>query len=177
MTILFREGFGLNTNLYETNILNLTVVLIVVVKVVGDALRSLLDQRRQAILATLEEADQKAREAKKRLEIAQRDLEDARIRVQEIRTQMNQTIEKDNLFIQKQLKRDLLRFQERGKQAIELERQRVKESISQQISNIALHSAKDTLLKTFGRQRRGASSKQKELNEIYMRETFCQLKR
>jgi len=54
MIITLRQGFGLNTNLFETNILNLTVVIGVVIKVVGDSLRSLLDQRRKTILSTLQ---------------------------------------------------------------------------------------------------------------------------
>jgi PII-like signaling protein len=56
-----RHGFGFNTNLLETNVLNLSVVVRIVVKVVGDALRELLDQRRKAIVSTLTEADKKKR--------------------------------------------------------------------------------------------------------------------
>ena len=62
-----RHGFGLNTNLFETNVLNLAVVVGVVVTVVGDAVQSLLNQRRQNILSTLAEADKKAREAQKQI--------------------------------------------------------------------------------------------------------------
>jgi F-type H+-transporting ATPase subunit b len=176
MRILLSQGFGLNTDLYETNILNLTVVIIVVVKVVGDALQTLLTQRRQLILSMLQEADKKAIEAKERLETAQRDLENARLRSEEIQGQVVKTIERDNLIIQKQLKNDLTRFQERGRQAIELERQRVQKSVSTQISRLALSSAENILLKTFRRQ--GTSnSKQIELNEAYIQETFCRLKR
>jgi F0F1-type ATP synthase membrane subunit b/b' len=54
-----RHGFGFNTNLLETNVLNLRVVVRIVVKVVGESLRELLDQRRQTILSTLQEADKK----------------------------------------------------------------------------------------------------------------------
>ena len=53
--IPLRQGFGFNTNLIETNVLNLAVVIGVVIKVVGDSLRSLLDQRRSTILSTLQE--------------------------------------------------------------------------------------------------------------------------
>jgi F-type H+-transporting ATPase subunit b len=67
-----RHGFGLNTILFETNILNLIVVVRIVVTVVGDALRNLLDQRRKVILSTLQEADKKAREAQNRLEEAKK---------------------------------------------------------------------------------------------------------
>jgi F-type H+-transporting ATPase subunit b len=173
MTVLFRQSFGFNTNLYETNILNLTVVLAIVIKVVGDSLQTLLSQRRKMILSTLQEADQKARDAKRRLDKAQRDLEETRTYAAEIRTQATRTIERENIAIQKQLKGDLVRFRERGQQAIEIEQQRIKQSIYKKITNLALDSAESTLLKTF----RIPSSKQKELNEVHTQTTFYRLKR
>ena len=169
-----RQGFGLNTNLFETNILNLTVVIGVVIKVVGDSLRTLLDQRRKTILSTLQEADLKANEAKQRLEAAQRTLEEARLRVQEIRTQTVRAIEREKSIAQKQLERDLNRLQERKDQAIQIERQRTTQLISHQISTLALTSAENILLNALGSQDI-SSSKQKELNEMHVRKTFCQL--
>jgi F-type H+-transporting ATPase subunit b len=174
MMTLLRQGFGVNTNLFETNILNLTVVVGVVIKVVGDSLRSLLDQRRQTILSTLQEADLKAKEAKKRLEEAQRTLEEARLRVQEIRMQTIQAIEREKLIAQKQLERDLCRLRERKDQVVQLERQRATQFISNQISTLALNSAENILLNALGSQST-SSSKQKELNEMHVRKTFCQL--
>ena len=64
------EGFGLNGNILETNIINLSVVIAIVVSFGGDALRSLLENRRQSILTTLEQADRRAKEAEERLQEA-----------------------------------------------------------------------------------------------------------
>ena len=172
--IPLRQGFGFNTNLIETNVLNLAVVIGVVIKVVGDSLRSLLDQRRRTILSTLQEADLKAKEAKQRLEAAQRTLEEARSRVQEIRIQTVQTVEREKSEAQKQLERDLNRLRERRDQAIQLERQRATQFISYQISGLALNSAENILLNALN-PKNTSSSKQKELNEMYVRETLCQL--
>ena len=176
MMVIIRQGFGFNTNLFETNVLNLRVVLGVVVTFVGDALRTLLDQRRKIILSTLEEVDQKAKEVQKRLEDAQRAVEEARNRAQEIRNQAIQTIEQEDLVIQEALKSDLNRIQERGKQRIKLERQRIIQSAAQQVAKMTLKIAEGTLLITFNSQRK-SRSKQKELNDMHVRETFRQLKR
>ena len=176
MMVIIRQGFRLNTNLFETNVLNLIVVLGVVVTFVGDALRTLLDQRRQIILSTLQEVDQKAKEVQKRLEDAQRAVEVARNRAQEIRNQAVQTIEQENIIIQETLKIDLNRIQERGKQRIKLERQRIIQSVAQQVAKRTLKIAEGTLLITFNSQRK-SRSKQKELNDMHVRETFRQLKR
>jgi F-type H+-transporting ATPase subunit b len=174
MMTLLRQGFGLNTNLFETNVLNLAVVLRVVIKVVGDSLKTLLDQRRKSILSTLQEVDQKAKEAKQRLREANKTLEEARSRSQEIRIQATQAVERENCVAQERLESDRRRLQERRNQAIQLERQRMTQSISDQVSNIALTSAENTLLKLF-LSKDTSNPKQKELNEICMRETFCQL--
>jgi len=176
MILLVRDGFGLNTNLFETNVLNLVVVLRVVVVVVGDALRTLLDQRRQTILSTLQEASKKAREAQQQLENAQKAVETAQLRAQEIRIKMVQVVEQENYAIQQQLNEDLRRLQERGRQAIQLERQRTVQIIAQQVANLALVTAENTLLETL-RSYGTAFSKQTELNELHVRETFRKLKR
>jgi hypothetical protein len=44
--LTMRYGFGFNTDIFETNVLNLAVVVAIVVTVVGDAVATLLDQRR-----------------------------------------------------------------------------------------------------------------------------------
>jgi F0F1-type ATP synthase membrane subunit b/b' len=135
-----------------------------------------LDQRRKIILSTLQEVDQKAKEVQKRLEDAQLSVEVARNRAQEIRNQAIQTIEQENTIIQEALKSDLKRIQERGKQRIKLERQRIIQSVSQQVAKITLRAAEGKLLITFNSQRK-SRSKQKELNDMHVRETFRQLKR
>jgi F-type H+-transporting ATPase subunit b len=44
------HGFGFNTNILETNVINLAVVIAVVVSVVGDAVRELLKNRKKQLL-------------------------------------------------------------------------------------------------------------------------------
>ena len=162
MMVIIRQGFGIKTNLFETNVLNLTVVLGVVVTFVGDALRILLDQRRQKILSTLEEVDKKAKEIQQRMEEAQRAVEMARSRAQEIRDQAIEAIEQENIIMQKILKGDLHGIQERGEQRIKLERQRIVQSVAQQVAKMTLKIAEGMLLITFSSQRK-SRSKQKEL--------------
>jgi F-type H+-transporting ATPase subunit b len=176
MMMIPRYGFGFNTDLFETNVLNLRVVLGIVVTFVGDALRTLLDQRRQIILATLQEVDKKAKEIQQRLEDARKSVETARLRAEEIRNQAIQAVDKENITIQRQLKDELNRLQERGRQGIQLERQRIIQFVAQQVANMTLKTAENSLLITFGPQGPGRS-KQKELNDMHVRETFSQLKR
>jgi F0F1-type ATP synthase membrane subunit b/b' len=153
----------------------LIVVVRIVVTVVGDALRNLLDQRRKVILSTLQEADKKAREAQNRLEEAKKSVETARLRTKEILDQAIKTAEQESFFIQEQLANDLQRLQDRGQQGIQLERQRTVQAIAQQVANLALITAESTLFTSLGSQG-SALLKQKELNEIHVRDTFRKLK-
>ena len=176
MIVTIRQGFGFKTDLFETNILNLAVVLGIVVTFVGDALRTLLDQRQKIILSTLQEVDQKAKEVQQRLEEARESVETARLRAQEIRNQAIQTVEQENVIMQQMLKDDLLRLQERGRQRIQLERQKMIQFVARQVANITLKRTEGSLLASFSSQGQSIS-KQKELNDIHVRETFRQLKR
>jgi len=169
-----RHGFGFNTNLLETNVLNLRVVVRIVVKVVGDALRELLDQRRQTILSTLQEADKKKYILQQQLDIAKEAVKIARITAEDIRSQSIQTIDQENYAIEEKLKKDLEILQQSSDQAIKLERQRAMQSITQQVISLALKTAENKLISL---NPKGPSySKQKDLNNLHVKETFRKLK-
>ena len=79
------EGFGFNTNIFETNVINLAAVIAIVISFVGPNLTSLLDDRKKTILNNLEEANQRALEAQQRLTEARAQLEMAKTKAQQIR--------------------------------------------------------------------------------------------
>jgi F-type H+-transporting ATPase subunit b len=64
--ILMHSGFGINTNLLETNIINLVAVVAIVVSFVGSNLTALLDERKKTIGNNLEEANQRALETQEK---------------------------------------------------------------------------------------------------------------
>nr|YP_009329556.1 ATP synthase CF0 B subunit [Chlamydomonas leiostraca]APD80613.1 ATP synthase CF0 B subunit [Chlamydomonas leiostraca] len=78
-------GFGINTNIFETNIINLAAVVGIVVSFVGNNLSALLEDRKKTILSNLEEANQRALEAQEKLNKAKANLELAKKKAQEIR--------------------------------------------------------------------------------------------
>jgi len=65
-------GFALNTNILDTNIINLVVVLGVLFTVGGDALKATLANRKEAILSTMQEAEERAKQAQAQLEEAKK---------------------------------------------------------------------------------------------------------
>jgi F-type H+-transporting ATPase subunit b len=79
------EGFGINTNIFETNIINLSAVVAVVVSFVGKNLTALLEDRKKTILNNLQEANQRAKEAQEKLSTAKAQLELAKKKASSIR--------------------------------------------------------------------------------------------
>lgn len=79
------EGFGINTNIFETNVINLAAVVTIVVSFVGKNLTSLLEDRKKTILSNLQEATQRAAEAQERLAQAKAQLELAQKKAKDIR--------------------------------------------------------------------------------------------
>jgi F-type H+-transporting ATPase subunit b len=79
------EGFGINTNIFETNVINLAAVVAIVVSFVGQNLSALLEDRKKTIVNNLQEASQRAAEAQERLSVAKNQLELAKKKAAEIR--------------------------------------------------------------------------------------------
>lgn len=140
------SGFGLNTDVFETNILNLAVVVGVVVTVVGDAIKTLLAQRRQTILSTMQDATKKVQDAQKRLEEARSRVEKARARANEIRIQTIESIQRERLSRQKQLEEDKLRLHERKLQIEKTEFQREQRSIRTKLIKLAMAEAESHIV-------------------------------
>lgn len=55
----FQENFEFNTNIFETNLINLSIVLVIVIRFLGEALNNLLESRRQLIVKNLENSNKK----------------------------------------------------------------------------------------------------------------------
>lgn len=79
------HGFGINTNIFETNIINLAAVIGIVVSFVGNNLTAILEDRKKTIVNNLQEATQRALEAEEKLTQARAQLEQAKQKAQEIR--------------------------------------------------------------------------------------------
>jgi F-type H+-transporting ATPase subunit b len=139
------HGFGINTNILETNVINLAVVIGVVVTFVGDALKSLLENRRQAILNNLKEADQKAFEAQERLNQAKAALNEAIKKAEMIKQQSVVTAEQESQQVVRQTQEELARLEQSKQDTIQLQRQRAIQQLSQQVINLALSQVKNKL--------------------------------
>ena len=78
-------GFGLNLNLFETNLINLVIVIGVLYWFLKGFLGGILERRRQAILKDLEDSEGRLRQATAELARAQEDLAAAQQKAEKIR--------------------------------------------------------------------------------------------
>nr|YP_010564953.1 ATP synthase CF0 B subunit [Chlamydomonas chlamydogama]UZA61952.1 ATP synthase CF0 B subunit [Chlamydomonas chlamydogama] len=99
-------GFGINTNIFETNIINLAAVLGIVISFVGSNLTTLLEERKKTILNNLQEANQRAIEAAEKLNTARTQLELAKKKAAEIREEgvLRSTAEINNVVSQHEIR-------------------------------------------------------------------------
>jgi len=82
--LLATEGFSLNTNIFDTNIINLIIVIVVLVWFLKGFLGGILERRREAIIADLKDAEERLLIASRALEEGQLELAQAQATAQKI---------------------------------------------------------------------------------------------
>ena len=139
------EGFGFNGNILETNIINLSVVVGVLVSLGGDALRSLLDTRRETILKNFDEAKQRSAEAREKLQEAMEEVSAAKQKAEEITAQTVNVLEKErNLYVQ-QLATETARLETMKEETLLFQEQKAKSEISSQIVALAVQQVEQKI--------------------------------
>nr|YP_009367568.1 CF0 subunit I of ATP synthase [Pseudocharacium americanum]YP_009367657.1 CF0 subunit I of ATP synthase [Ignatius tetrasporus]ARK14553.1 CF0 subunit I of ATP synthase [Pseudocharacium americanum]ARK14642.1 CF0 subunit I of ATP synthase [Ignatius tetrasporus] len=139
------EGFGFNGNILETNLLNLAVVIGVVVSFGGDALRSLLENRKQTILNNLQEAQDRANEAQEKLNKAKEQLELAKTKASEIRQQGLVAIEKEKEKCIEKAEQDAMLLETKKQETIRFQQQKIINQISQKVIFLSLKQVRERL--------------------------------
>ena len=115
------EGFGFNTNLFETNILNLAVVLPLVFSLGKDTLTSILDTRREKILNSLRSADDRFKQAQLELDAAKSELALAAEKVKDIQSEGQKTMDALRLEETKRYEELHQRFDDLKEETVRLE--------------------------------------------------------
>ena len=88
--VLANHGFALNFNLFETNLINLVLVIALLVYFLKGFLGNILERRREAILADLKDAENRLVTAGKALEEGQRELAQAKSTAEKILAEAKQ---------------------------------------------------------------------------------------
>jgi len=139
--ILATEGFGLNLNLFETNILNLAVVIFGLYKFLPGFLGKILERRRKAILVDLEDAEERFLKATQALAKAQEDLASAKQKSERIRADGQSRAEAIRLDSEKRTVEEMARIKQGAASDLNAEAARVTTQLRKEAARMAIEKA------------------------------------
>lgn len=160
-------GFGINTNLLETNILNLTVVIGVLVVVGKDVLTSSLDERKTKIVESLNDVERRFQEAQAKLESAKANLATSQEKAVEIQTQSKVTAEEARKQSAARAEAEMARLQVTKNSTLAVDAQKRIRTMRTLLMTGALEKAFKKV-----KQERSGLSTQKRLIDNLLREVF-----
>jgi len=144
---LATEGFGLNLNIFETNILNLAVVAFGLYKFLPSFLGGILERRRSGILADLKDAENRLLDASNALSKAKKDLASAEQKAEKIRSDCKLRAEAIRLESEKRTVEEMARIKQGAASDLNSEAIRVNTNLRREAARLAIEKALDTLPK------------------------------
>ncbi len=143
--ILASEGFGLNLNVFETNIINLAVVIFGLYKFLPNFLGGMLERRRSAILSDLKDAEERLQEASTALIQAKKELESAEQKALQIRKDCKTRAEAIRLESEKRTVEEMARIKQGAASDLNAEASRVTAQLRREAAQLAIQKALATL--------------------------------
>ncbi len=139
--IFATEGFGLNLNLFETNILNLAVVIFGLYKFLPNFLGSILERRRSSILQDLKDAEERLLKASNALKQAKSDLASAEKSAAKIRSDCKDRAEAIRLESEKRTVEEMARIKQGAASDLNSEASRVANQLRREAAELAIQKA------------------------------------
>ena len=145
--IFASEGFGLNLNLFETNILNLAVVIFGLYKFLPGFLGKILERRRTSILSDLKEAEDRLSKSKVALSKAKEELASAKQKADQIRNDCKSRAESIRLESEKKTVEEMARIKQGAASDLNAEAARVTSQLRKEAAELAIEKALSMLPK------------------------------
>jgi len=139
--IFASEGFGLNLNLFETNILNLAVVIFGLYKFLPGFLGKILEKRRTSILSDLKDAEERLNQAKNSLSKAKEELASAKQKADKIRNDCKSRAEAIRLESEKRTVEEMARIKQGAASDLNAEAARVTSQLRKEAAELAIEKA------------------------------------
>jgi len=143
--IFATEGFGLNLNLFETNLINLAVVVFGLYKFLPNFLGSMLEKRRSSILQDLKDAEDRLVDASKALKQAKLDLAFAEKKADKIRSDCQARAESIRLESEKRTVLEMARIKQGAASDLNVEASRVSNQLRKEAAELAIEKALSSL--------------------------------
>jgi F-type H+-transporting ATPase subunit b len=165
-TLLAHEGISLNTDILETGLINILVLLAILIYTGRDFLGSLLEERRTTIVKGVQDAEDRLNEAQTRLAEAQKQLNQANLVISEIK---NETIATKKLLLESdafQAKKDLTVRFERALATFRSKERQIFVEIKQQIIALVLQRTVNRVQETFKSKERATALINETINKL-----------
>ena len=160
------EGIGLNLDILETGLLNILALLAILIYAGRDFLGSLLEERKTAIVQSVQDAEDRLNEAQKRLDEAKKQLDQANLVIGEIK---NETITTKKMLLESdayQAKKDLkIRF-DRALATFRSKERQIFLEIKQQIISLVLKRTIIRAQEAFGPKERATALINDTINKL-----------
>ena len=160
------EGISLNFDILETGLLNILALLGILIYTGRDFLGSLLEERKDTIVKSVQDAEDRLNEAKKRLSEAEKQLSQANLVISEIK---NETIATKKILLESdayEAKKDLkIRF-ERALAAFRSKERQIFLEIKQQIISLVLKRTVIRAQEAFGPKERATALINDTINKL-----------
>jgi len=161
-----KEGITLNLDILETGLLNILALLGILIYTGKDFLGSLLEERKTAIIKSVQDAEDRLNEAQKRLGEAQKQLNQANLIIGEIQ---NETIATKKILLEadaNDAKKDLkIRF-DRALVTFRSKERQIFLSIKQQIISLVLKRTVIRAQEAFGPKERATALIDDTINKL-----------
>ena len=139
--IFASEGFGLNLNIFETNIINLAVVVFGLYKFLPGFLGKILERRRTTILSDLKEAEQRLTQAQDSLSKAKEELASAKHKAEKIKNDCKVRAEAIRLESEKRTVEEMARIKQGAASDLNAEAARVTSQLRKEAAELAIEKA------------------------------------
>ena len=145
LPLLATEGFGLNLNLFETNVLNWAVVVFGLYKFLPGFLGKMLKKRREGILLELKDAEDRLLKATQALEKAKTDLSLAEEKASQIKADSLKRSESIRMESEKKAIEEMARIKQSAISDESSEASRAISQLRKEAVEIAIKKALDSL--------------------------------
>ena len=145
LPLLATEGFGLNLNLFETNVLNWAVVVFGLYKFLPGFLGKMLQKRREGILLELKDAEDRLLKATQALEKAKTDLSLAEEKASQIKADSLKRSESVRMESEKKAIEEMARIKQSAISDESSEASRAISQLRKEAVELAIKKALDSL--------------------------------
>jgi len=134
-------SFGFNLNPFETNIINLAIVIAGLIYFLRGFLGGILERRKTAIVADLKDAEQRLASASAALKTAQEQVADSQAQAEKIRTDAKARAEAVRLEIERRTVEEMARMKTESSSDLVNEAARVSTQLRREAARLAIEKA------------------------------------